>query len=118
MKAVLSTPPTYSIFASRDWAFATTTPGTGIHAASRSSLVASSGTGDSTPELSKSYSIEDGPTTVARMSFSSMVSAAAGAHILLVECRGGQANDDLLLNNACLQSVSESPPTSDKKQTP
>src|ERR1700733_9428232 len=109
MKPVLSTLLTLSIFAAPAWAITVTTPAGGAHVASPFSLVASTATCDSKPAVSMGYSIDSGTTTITKTSFSAMVSAAPGAHILHVKCWGVKVNQNVLLNITIVPTTISTP---------
>jgi hypothetical protein len=81
-------------------AYATTvkTPENGAQVTSPFNLVASTQTCDSKPAVSMGYSIDHGATTVVPISFSAMVSASEGNHILHVKCWGKKVHAALLLS--------------------
>ncbi len=98
MKAILSALLTLSIFAAPAWAITVVTPAAGAHVTSPFSLVASTKTCASMPAVSMGYSIDSGATTIVPTSFSAMVSASTGTHILHVKCWGQGVNQDVPLN--------------------
>jgi len=73
-------------------AITVTTPANGALVTSPFSLVANAGTCNSKPAVSMGYSIDSGSTTIVSTSFSAMVSAGQGAHILHVKCWGQGVN--------------------------
>src|ERR1035438_8731505 len=74
------------------------TPANGAQVTSSFSLIATTATCNSKPAVSMGYSIDSGSTTIVPTSFSAMVSAGQGTHILHVKCWGQGVNEDLHLN--------------------
>jgi hypothetical protein len=89
--------PIFALLAGIAPAFATTVtmPNNGAQVSSPFKLVASTETCDSVPAVSMGYSIDQGPTTITKTSFSALVVAGNGQHVLHVKCWGrhGAAGD-------------------------
>ncbi len=109
MKSVLSALLTLFIFAAPAWAITVTKPASGVQVVSPFSLVASTTTCDSKPAVSMGYSIDSGTTTITTTSFSAIVSATPGAHILHVKCWGVKVNEDVLLNITIVPATLSAP---------
>jgi len=74
------------------------TPGNGASVTSPFTVTASVKTCASVPAVSMGYSIDDGRAVIEPTSFSVLVTATAGPHILHVKCWGQQANDERLVS--------------------
>src|ERR1039458_9219155 len=70
------------------FAITVTTPSNGAPVTSPFSLVASTSACSSQPAVSMGYSLDYGSTTIVPTSFSAMVIAGSGQHILHVKCLG------------------------------
>jgi hypothetical protein len=79
-------------------AITVTSPANGAQVTSPFNLVASTSTCASKPAVSMGYSIDDGQAIIAPTSFSAMVAASEGTHVLHVKCWGQQVNAQVLLN--------------------
>jgi hypothetical protein len=79
-------------------AIAVTAPANGAELTSPFNVVASAKTCDSEPAVSMGYSIDHGQAVIVSTSFSAMVAASAGPHVLHVKCWGKQTSDEVLLN--------------------
>lgn len=81
-------------------AFAITvqTPVNGATVTSPFQLTASTQTCDSKPAASMGYSMDSGSTTIVSTSFTAIISASAGKHILHVKCWGTKVNEDQQLS--------------------
>jgi|HubBroStandDraft_5_1064220.scaffolds.fasta_scaffold00519_12 hypothetical protein len=79
---------------------AVVTPANGAQVTSPFSLAASAKTCVSVPAVSMGYSIDDGQAIIVSTSFSAMVIAGEGAHVLHVKCWGQQTSNEILLNIA------------------
>jgi hypothetical protein len=87
------------------------TPENGAQLASPFSLVASTTSCGTEPAVSMGYSLDYGATTVVSISFSALVVAGDGQHILHVKCWGQHgANDDTSLNITIIPSGITVPP--------
>ena len=92
-------------------AITVTTPASGAQVTSPFTLVASTTTCNSKPAVSMGYSIDYGVTSIVPVSFSSLVLAGVGPHILHVKCWGtnGAAGDtDLNITVVPTASVPQS----------
>ena len=74
------------------------TPSNGAVLTSPFNLVASTTTCGGVPAVSMGYSIDSNKATIEPTSFSAMVVASPGAHILHIKCWGKQVNAQLLYN--------------------
>jgi hypothetical protein len=86
-------------------AITVTTPANGAQVTSPFSLIASTSTCSSVPATSMGYSIDHGTAIVRPTSFSAMVSASPGAHVLHVKCWGKQVGSEVLLNITVLAAA-------------
>jgi Chitobiase/beta-hexosaminidase C-terminal domain len=75
-----------------------TAPANGAQVSSPFNLVASATTCASAPAVSMGYSLDSGTAVIEPISFSAMVTASAGAHVLHVKCWGNQTDDQVLMN--------------------
>lgn len=100
MKFFRPTLLTLSILAASAWASAitVTTPANGAQVTSPFKLVASTTTCSAKPAVSMGYSVDSGSTVIEPTSFSAMVTATAGKHVLHVKCWGKQVNGNVNLN--------------------
>jgi len=87
------------------YAITVTAPASGTQLTSPFTLVASSDTCDSKPAVSMGYSIDSGSTTVVSTSFSAIVSASSGAHILHVKCWGQGVHEDKQLRITVVPAI-------------
>jgi len=94
------------------FAITVTTPVNGASVSSPFSLVASTSTCGSKAAVSMGYSIDHGATTIVATSFSTMVQAVTGAHVLHIKCWGKGTSDAVLLN------ITIAPATSRAAATP
>jgi hypothetical protein len=85
------------------------TPANGAQLTSPFSLVASTDTCGGVPAASMGYSIDSGSAIIEPTSFSAMVTATAGAHVLHVKCWGQKTNDQVLLNVTVASSPAPAP---------
>ncbi|MGA2537770.1 MAG: chitobiase/beta-hexosaminidase C-terminal domain-containing protein [Terracidiphilus sp.] len=99
-------------------AMTVTTPANEAKVTSPFNLVASTSICDSKPAVSMGYSIDHGPTTVVRISFSAMVTAPLGSHILHVKCWGQQVNEDKLLDITVVPKITTPPPAATPALSP
>lgn len=74
------------------------TPSNGAVLTSPFKLVASTSACGGVPAVSMGYSIDHNTATIEPTSFSAMVAATPGAHVLHVKCWGKQVNAQVLLN--------------------
>ena len=88
---------------------AVTTPVNGAQVSSPFELVASATTCASKPAVSMGYSLDSGTAVIEPTSFSAMVSASAGAHVLHVKCWGQQTNDQVLVDITVTPSAAATP---------
>lgn len=84
------------------------TPANGAQVSSPFNLVASTSSCDSVPAVSMGYSIDDGSAIIEPTSFSAMVVAAPGSHILHVKCWGKKTNSETLLKIMVVPLASKS----------
>jgi len=89
-----------------------TAPANGAIVSSPFSLVASTSTCGSKAAVSMGYSVDHGATTIVATSFSAMVQAATGPHVLHIKCWGKGTNSTVLLN------ITVAPATSPTVATP
>ena len=90
-------------------AITVTTPANGAQVTSPFTLIASANTCGSQPTAAMGYSIDYGATAIVPASFSAMVIAGSGQHILHVKCWGaGGAADDADLNISVVSVTSAS----------
>lgn len=73
------------------------TPSSGAKVASPFVLTASAKTCASVPAVSMGYSIDDGKAIIEPTSFTALVTATPGAHVLHVKCWGQKVGDQVLL---------------------
>ena len=92
-------------------AITVTTPANGAQVTSPFNLVASTSTCASKPAVSMGYSIDHGQAIIVSTSFSAMVLASEGAHVLHVKCWGKQVNDEVLLDINVLPADTLTPPS-------
>lgn len=87
-----------------------TSPLSGAKVSSPFNLVANSSTCDSVPAVAMGYEIDDGRTAIEPASFSAMVTASPGPHVLKVKCWGdgthNQANLNITVDSASSKSAS------------
>ena len=69
-------------------------------------VTASTRTCASLPAVSMGYSIDDGKAVIEPTSFSALVTATPGSHVLHVKCWGQKVNDQVLLNITVLAATS------------
>jgi hypothetical protein len=93
------------------YAITVTTPANGAKVTSPFRLVASSEICDSKPAVSMGYSIDHGSATIVPISFSAMVVASEGKHILHVKCWAKKADADVLLNITVIPGSTTPPST-------
>jgi hypothetical protein len=79
-------------------AITVTTPTNGAQVTSPFKLVASTSTCGGVSAVSMGYSIDSGSSTIEPISFTALVSATPGAHVLHVKCWGKKTNAQVLLN--------------------
>ncbi len=79
-------------------AITVTAPANGSELASPFALVASGSTCAGKPAVSMGYSIDHGRATIVSTSFSAMVTASEGPHVLHVKCWGAQVHDEQLID--------------------
>jgi hypothetical protein len=91
-------------------AIAVVTPANGAQVPSPFVLIASAKTCESVPAVSMGYSIDDGPAIIVSTSFSAMVTASEGAHVLHVKCWGQQTSNEVTLNITVVPGVAPPPP--------
>ena len=91
-------------------AITVSSPANGAKVNSPFTLVANTSTCSSVPAVSMGYSIDNGQTTFEPTSFSAMVGASQGTHVLHVKCWGKNTSSDLPLN---ITVVAAAPPTSE-----
>jgi hypothetical protein len=92
-------------------AITVTTPSNGAQLQSPFKLTASTETCDSKRATTMGYSIDYGPTTVVSTSFSAMVSAPPGNHVLRVKCWGARVHEHVLLSINVVSGSSTPPVT-------
>jgi len=85
------------------------TPSNGAQVQSPFKLTASTETCESKAAKTMGYSIDHGPTTVVPISFSVMVSATPGSHILHVKCWGVHVHDHQLLSLTVSSGTTQPP---------
>src|SRR5579864_2671402 len=81
-------------------------PSNGAVLSSPFKLVASTSTCGGVPAVSMGYSIDSDTATIEPTSFSAMVVASPGAHILHVKCWGKKVNAQVLLNIKIVSATS------------
>ena len=79
-------------------AITVTTPANNAQVTTPFVLVASTSTCGSVPAVSMGYSIDSGTAIIESTSFTAMVSATAGKHVLHVKCWGSRTNSQVLLD--------------------
>jgi Chitobiase/beta-hexosaminidase C-terminal domain len=79
-------------------AISITTPANGAQVTSPFNLVASTATCASKAAVSMGYSIDSGSAIIEPTSFSALVTASVGTHVLHVKCWGQQVSDQEILN--------------------
>ena len=94
------------------FAITVTAPANGAIVSSPFSLVAGTSTCASKAAVSMGYSIDHGATTIVTTSFSAMLQATTGPHVLHVKCWGKGTSDAVLLN------ITVAPATSPTTATP
>lgn len=82
------------------------TPSNGAVLTSPFKLVASTSTCGGVPAVSMGYSIDSNTATIEPTSFSAMVVASPGSHVLHVKCWGKQTNGQVLYNITILAGTS------------
>ena len=82
------------------------TPSNGAALTSPFKLVASTSTCGGVPAVSMGYSIDSDTATIEPTSFSAMVVASPGAHILHVKCWGKKVNAQVFLNIKIVSATS------------
>jgi hypothetical protein len=85
------------------------TPANKAQVTSPFKLVASTTTCASHPAVSMGYSLDSQQAVIEPTSFSAMVTAGAGAHVLHVKCWGKQVSDQVLLNITVSASAAATP---------
>lgn len=110
MKLSLSTILTLLACSATASAITVTSPANGAQVNSPFTLVANTSTCSSVPAVSMGYSIDSGAAVIEPTSFSAMVSASQGPHVLHVKCWGKGTSDQVLLN---ITVVATAPPASD-----
>lgn len=93
------------------FAITVTTPSNGAQVTSPFSLVASTSTCGSQPAASMGYSLDYGSTSIVSTSFSAMVIAGNGSHILHVKCWGTSGASGVTDLNITVNSASSAPPS-------
>ena len=93
------------------FAITVTTPSNGAPVTSPFSLVASTGACGSQPAVSMGYSLDYGSTAIMPTSFSAMVIAGNGQHILHVKCWGSSGASGVTDVNITVVSASSAPPS-------
>lgn len=91
-------------------AITVTSPANGAQLKSPFALIANTSTCGSVPAVSMGYSIDNGQTTIEPTSFSAMVAASAGPHVLHVKCWGVNTGSEVPLN---ITVVAAAPTASD-----
>jgi len=86
-------------------AITVTSPANGALVTSPFTLIASTKTCGAVAAASMGYSIDSGQAIIEPTSFSAIVTASPGAHVLHVKCWGQKTNDQVLLN------ITVAPPT-------
>lgn len=86
------------------------TPANGAGVTSPFRLVASTSRCGSVPAVSMGYSLDSGPAVIEPISFSTMVSASSGAHILHVKCWGQKTHEQVLLDITVAASTTAATP--------
>jgi len=85
-------------------------PGNGATVTSPFTLTASTRTCGSKQAVSMGYSIDNGPSVIEPTSFTALVTAPSGAHVLRVKCWGQQVGDQVALNiNVTQPATSKGP---------
>ena len=82
-------------------------PSSGAKVTSPFVLTASTQTCAGIPAVSMGYSIDDGKAIIEPTSFTTLVTATPGSHILHVKCWGQKVNDQVLLNITVLSATSD-----------
>ena len=86
-------------------AITVSTPSNGATVSSPFVVTASTKTCASLPAVSMGYSIDSGTAIIEPTSFSALVTATPGAHVLHVKCWGQKVNDQVLLNITVLAAT-------------
>jgi hypothetical protein len=91
-------------------AITVTSPASGAQLVSPFSVTASTSTCDSKPAVSMGYSIDEGKAIIVPTSFSAMVLASEGQHVLHVKCWGQKVNDEVLIDITVVAPSTLNPP--------
>lgn len=97
MKALLFTLLTLTASVVSASAMTVATPSNGATVSSPFNVVASTDTCAGVPATAMGYSLDSGSAVIQPTSFSAMVSASAGAHVLHVKCWGKKVADQILI---------------------
>lgn len=106
MKIRLSAMLVLAAFAIPVSAITVVTPSNGAVLTSPFKLEASTSTCGGVPAVSMGYSIDSNTAIIEPTSFSAMVAANSGAHVLHVKCWGKEVNSQLLLNITVVAAAS------------
>ena len=98
MKAIFVSVLAFLAAAGSASAITVVTPYSGAEVSSPFTLIASSASCASKPTVSMGYSIDHGKATIVSRSFTAMVLASEGPHVLHVKCWGVQVHDEQLIN--------------------